>query len=143
MKKINFIPWESKYDTGVDRIDFEHKIFLELINSFIFAIENEVNKTELTRLIIEIEKYAEFHFISEENLMHRINYPEIKEHRIEHFELLERFNIAKNSKCDFTEFYMFLKDWFVNHTIEEDSKIKDFLVKNKIDISKIYYKIKF
>lgn len=142
MNNSIIIPWQEKYETGVDRIDFEHKIFLELLNSFKFAIDRTTNKHELTRLIIEIEKYAEFHFISEENFMQRIHYPELKDHRIEHFELLEKFNIAKNSNCNFDDFYSFLKEWFIQHTFEEDIKIKKYLIMNNIDITDSFYQIK-
>jgi hemerythrin len=76
------INWSSSYNTGIERIDFEHRIFLELVNSLKKALDNSYTKIQLHRILIEIEKYAEFHFISEENFMMRIEYPDFKKHQI-------------------------------------------------------------
>lgn len=140
-KSTEIINWETKYETGIKRVDFEHKIFLELINSFKIAIDNNRPEDELVRIIIEIEKYAVFHFISEENFMNSIEYPEYKNHQIQHFDLLEKFNLAKFDKQGFPKFYDFIKEWFINHTIYEDRKIKDFIIEKNIDIEKFYYNI--
>lgn len=100
----NIIKWKPEYNTGIERIDFEHRIFLELVNSFKYAIDKNRPNEELVRILTEIEKYAEFHFISEENCMFLINYPVLKEHQIQHFELLERLNLAKYEKQDSQNF---------------------------------------
>ena len=136
--KIN---WNSSYNIGIERIDFEHRIFLELVNSFKKAIESSYSKSQLLRLLMEIEKYAEFHFISEENLMMRIEYPDFNRHQIMHFELLEQFNLAKYDELGLENFYLFIKDWFINHTILEDIKIKKFIVDGNINIDEVHYNL--
>jgi len=136
------IKWHTDFETGISRIDFEHKIFLELVNSFSHAINKKRSDSELYRIITEIEKYAEFHFISEENVMRRIDYPYFKEHQIEHFELLDKFNLAKFKNCNFMEFYNFLKEWFILHTTETDITLKKYIVENNIKLEDFYYDIK-
>ena len=139
-KKDRFI-WNYDFETGIKRIDFEHQVFLELINSFKIAFENGQKKFELDSIVRELEKYAEFHFISEENFMRRINYPEFNEHQSRHFDLLEEFNIAKHNETDYLKFIEFLYSWFVNHTIGEDGKIKNFVDENQIDFEQYHYNI--
>jgi hemerythrin len=133
--------WSKQYETGIKRIDFEHVVFLELINSLRYGIESKMDSSELEGIITEIEKYAEFHFISEENFMLRIQYPDFKVHQNEHFELLEQFNLTKHCLVDFPEFLVFLSKWFVNHTIMEDKKISNYVRRNKIDVEKYWYNL--
>lgn len=137
----NIIKWKSEFNTGIARIDFEHKIFLELVNSFKVALDNNKPNEELKRILTEIEKYAVFHFISEENCMFLINYPDFKNHQSQHFELLEQFNLAKYEKSGFLKFYLFIKDWFINHTTIEDIKLKEYITGNNINIDNIHYNI--
>ncbi|MDX8340426.1 hemerythrin family protein [Draconibacterium sp. IB214405] len=137
----DIIKWREEFNTGIHRIDLEHRIFLELMNSFKFALNTERPKGELLRILTEIEKYAVFHFISEENCMSMIDYPELKDHQIHHFELLEQLNLVKYGEHEFSKFYDFLKDWFINHTVSEDMKLKEFVSENNIDINRIRYNI--
>lgn len=140
-KPDGMITWESKFNTGIERIDLEHRIFLELVNSFKIAVDKNRPNEELVRILTEIEAYSVFHFTSEENCMYFNNYPDYKKHQILHFELLEQFNFAKYEKLDYSKFYEFLKDWFINHTISEDIKIKEYFDKNNIDINNNFYNI--
>jgi hemerythrin len=144
MKKkpeAELINWEKKFNTGIYRIDFEHKIFLELVNSLQFAMDEGKSEEELYRIITELEKYAVFHFISEENLMLSLQYPEYKFHQALHFDLLEQFNIVKHDHLDFHRFHAFLRDWFINHTVEEDIKIRQYMVSQQMDLNDHFYKI--
>lgn len=144
MKKINpsgIISWESKFNTGIERIDFEHRIFLELVNSFKTALDRTHNREDLVRILTEIETYAVFHFTSEENCMYFTGYPDYKNHQILHFDLLEEFNLAKYEKLDFSKFYDFIKDWFINHTIYEDMKFKEYIKENNLNIDNKCYNI--
>lgn len=140
-KSSGVISWESKFNIGIERIDFEHRIFLELVNSYKISLDKNRPNEELVRILNEIETYAIFHFTSEENCMHAINYPDYKKHQILHFDLLEHFNLAKYEKLGFLKFYEFLKDWFINHTVNEDMKFKEYISKNNIDIDNNRYNI--
>jgi len=82
------LKWDDKYEVGHDRIDTEHRIFLELIVDFQQAIELNLAKAKKLRILKEIEKYAEFHFVSEENIMTDISYPDLEHHAKLHAHLL-------------------------------------------------------
>lgn len=77
---IDKIIWSSEWclDNGI--IDEQHKQIVEMLNRI---SENKININELIRLLIE---YSSNHFIDEEVLMIKNNYPEekYKEHRYEH-----------------------------------------------------------
>jgi hemerythrin len=122
------LEWQSDFETGNVDVDLQHRYFLDLINRIRknFKEANDVAYKE--KLIIELKKYADFHFTSEENIATSHNLPEvISSHHQRHLELLEEFNhhaedLSKGLKT-VDEFLGFLTDWFVGHTIYEDQKL--------------------
>lgn len=125
------IKWDDHYLIGVQRIDFEHHIFLDLVNDFNEARLQDENIETLSNILEEIVLYAKFHFKSEENMMQKINYPELAEHKKLHYQLIDElgmkvFGIQTKlySPQDVEEF---LFHWFVNHVTHEDSKISAFI----------------
>jgi len=76
------LKWDHRYELGNERIDAEHRIFLGLIVDFHDAAIQGASKDKLIRILNEISKYAEFHFVSEENIMTEYHYPEQKYHAL-------------------------------------------------------------
>ena len=121
------LDWNSSYQTGVELIDLQHHYFLDLIH----RMESELCCTDdphyIMNLLTELVKYAQFHFVSEENFMYKIGYPELKNHRQQHFTLLDQLNgklgLFKESLLPAEDVIDFLKQWFVEHTLKEDMKI--------------------
>ena len=87
------LEWQSDFETGNEYVDLQHRYFLDLINRIRknFKEANDVAYKE--KLIIELKKYADFHFTSEENIATPHNLPEdISRHHQRHLELLEEFD---------------------------------------------------
>ena len=86
--------WKSQYDVGLELIDVEHKNLIACINKLIIA--QNLDQFIVLKLADEVIAYAEFHFLSEENLMYLTRYPDLKAHEEIHQELLKNFtNIGK------------------------------------------------
>lgn len=121
------LKWDHKYELGHERIDSEHRIFLGLIVSFQEAATQGASKEKLVRILNEISKYAEFHFVSEENIMVDYSYPEREHHAQLHNTLLAQINdklyLLKRDKIDSNEVFEFLFQWFALHTTIEDKKL--------------------
>lgn len=133
---MSAIEWKKKYEIGHPRIDFEHQIFVDLVSRIFDAVNETGDEEYLQRLIYELRKYTEFHFVSEENIMYLARYPNYDLHVESHRELLERFS-QKKMEMDLgektiEEFLRFLMDWFVNHTLSEDRKLANFVEGKKI-----------
>jgi hemerythrin len=118
--------WKQKYETGHARIDFEHRVFLDLIDQFASEAANSEPSRRLVRLCAELYKYADFHFFSEEGLMEDAGYAGLTQHHKLHAELLSslRTFIESVSLDHFMVNQMvdFLITWFVTHTTSEDVK---------------------
>ncbi|MCW8854729.1 MAG: bacteriohemerythrin [Gammaproteobacteria bacterium] len=129
------VKWDKKYEIGHDRIDFEHQIFVDLVSRLDDAVHIHGDKDYIQRLLNELLAYTKFHFISEENIMISNNYPDYDEHRRHHMDLLERYNqnmmrILLDEE-DMDDFIIFLKEWFIKHTVLEDKKIAKFIQKKQ------------
>jgi hemerythrin len=125
------IEWKKEYEVGNLEIDAEHKVFVKIIQKIQHAIEGQAEKKYLERLVLELLKYAEFHFCSEENVMLEIGYPEILDHKEKHEKLLAElrnlifaFGFDKHETHELVDF---LIGWFMNHTIEEDKKLSNYV----------------
>jgi len=125
------IKWKKKYEIGHERIDLEHQIFVDLIAKIDDSVKFGEDKNYVARLLNELRAYTVFHFISEENIMYLINYPDYEAHKQLHIKLLDDYS-QKIGAIDLDEhkiedFIIFLKDWFINHTLCEDKKIASFI----------------
>lgn len=122
------IQWDKKFELGHEKIDFEHRIFLDLIRT---ASHLGQDKQRANRILNEIKKYAEFHFISEENVMLDANYPDYTQHKAEHNQLLAQLNDMifqhHRSQIPTEELVDFLFQWFALHTTQVDSKLTLFI----------------
>ena len=125
------LDWNSSFEVGHERIDFEHQIFLGLIKKL--AETEKSSEDTFARYLIELRKYAEFHFVSEENIMLDCDYPDYEIHHSHHIDLLQKFddnyNRYKKQGLEEGEFVAFLYEWFVHHTVIEDLRLSEY-VKN-------------
>lgn len=125
------IPWEKKFELGRPRIDSEHQVFLDLIRNVSEASERQEPKDWCLRLLREVEKFVDFHFFSEENLMLKTGYPDYLDHQQKHVELMEslreRVEAYAHDRINLEAVVVFLFDWFVMHTSQTDKKLGKFL----------------
>lgn len=128
---MSSIEWKDIYCLGNDEIDFEHKIFVKIIQKIDKAVTERCSMQTLSRLLLELKKYADFHFQSEENFMMEIDYPDIVAHKSEHEKLLSQLQLTilrveiGDLKPDVIA--DFLIEWFKNHTIIVDKKLVEFI----------------
>ena len=119
--------WQLDFETGNEFVDLQHRYFIDLINRVGTNFKNTDDLAHKDKLIVELRKYAEFHFTSEENIATSCNLPGVSSHHQRHLELLEEFNhhaadLDKGSKTA-DEFLEFLTDWLIGHTVYEDKKL--------------------
>ncbi len=126
------IEWQRKFEVGHYKIDSEHKIFVSIVNK-IFSSHKKGNKQLVELTFIELLKYAEFHFCSEEVVMFENKYPDLLHHKKDHENLLaelrNRLFSLKLNNIDIDKLEIFILDWFKNHTSINDQKLVSFLNK--------------
>lgn len=124
--------WKTEYDLGIEDIDFQHHFFLNLINRLSNELRMTTQPSRRTALIAELNAYARFHFVSEENMMSKAGYPNLGEHRQHHLDLISTLNSKeamlqlRKSDESAEDIVEFLQNWFINHTVGEDRLFADF-----------------
>jgi hemerythrin len=118
--------WVSEFEIGNEYVDSQHRYFLDLITRIGKSLKETNDNDYKRRLIVELHKYADFHFASEENIAISCGLSGIKNHHQLHIELLEDLNQyaenLDNGTKTIDEFLEFITDWFLVHTQHEDRK---------------------
>ena len=127
------LTWETKFELGVEEIDLQHRYFLGLVNRVSAELDHHYDQPYLLALFNELNAYARFHFISEENMMLKAGYPNLEAHRHHHRELIDQLNArewklrTRPSDEEASNLVAFLKQWFLSHTTREDKQFAEFL----------------
>lgn len=127
----DYYQWHAEYNTGVAKIDTQHKGFFKMLNEIYQALQNGNDKDALTRLLTGIVDYADVHFSTEEELFDKYSYPKAMEHKTSHDKFREQAKDLNKSLVDGLttvnfELLDFLDDWIVNHITNEDQLYKPF-----------------
>lgn len=130
-----YIHWEKELELGNDLIDTQHRILILLCRKLDIAIKTHETEKTVLSVMLELKKFTEFHFVSEENLMHEIGYPHVDEHALIHSDLLRQLDMALSKIGHHQEFpedlLFFLNKWLANHVIHEDMKIAEYVNNSK------------
>jgi hemerythrin len=125
------VEWHDRFLIGNPRIDFEHRIFFDLISHYGEARRAGAPTERLIRILDEVALYARFHFKSEENLMQDIGYPWLADHKEQHHQLTNELsnNLAglKIGLYATDRVEEFLMDWFIAHVTNDDARISRFI----------------
>ena len=125
------VEWDNKFEVGHERIDFEHKIFLNLIRDASQLPERQASRERVLRHLNEVKQYAVFHFTSEENIMYDLDYPDIVSHKKEHDRLLALFDNRvhqyRSEEIGLDQVVAFLFEWFALHTTQVDTKLARYI----------------
>jgi two-component system NtrC family sensor kinase len=127
---MTLFPWDSKFITGIDKIDIQHKRLFNLINRLNEGIVMEETQQVLIRALDKLVAYIYYHFDAEENFMRQNDYPEplFLEHRVKHQEFIrkiakEQLRCAINPKRISMELLNFFMDWLTDHILNADKQM--------------------
>jgi hemerythrin len=128
-----FVPWETKYDTGIEMVDRQHRHLVDLANRLFEACRDPQAdlKAGFHTALKESIAYVHKHFSDEEGLMREAAYPELAAHREQHAAFVQQI-IA--SVQDFesgkafvpNNFVRFLRDWLLEHIAISDKAFARF-----------------
>ena len=132
------ISWRDQMSLDYPPLDDEHKAFLEVINQASQDLRRH-NITGLDQMFEACYEYVRNHFSLEEDVMERINFPDIDAHVAAHQQFIQ--NIAEfrqayetaatnGKKIDVAQKAVaFLSVWFIGHIISRDKTLKPYLVR--------------
>ena len=122
--------WESKYETGNEQIDSEHKELFRLVENVV--AKSYTDPGQIKSAVDFLTNYATTHFRNEEMLMEESAYPIAHIHRKQHSDfvvavvalvkrVLNESDGAKN-RADIEEVVI---NWLVDHVLGSDKIMAD------------------
>jgi hemerythrin len=121
--------WSDDYRIGIPEIDLQHQAFFEAAHRLYDRILNCQGEHGVEDAIAFLRDYAERHFETEEDLMHRSGFPGLAAHRKLHaafFEHLDQLvydlEVCGPSQHLADRALEVVQDWLIGHIMEEDQQ---------------------
>ena len=73
-----FIEWSNELSVGIEEIDAQHKVLVDLLNQTHGAIQQRHIAQVTNDIIDQLSEYTRVHFAVEESLMRILHYPDTK-----------------------------------------------------------------
>jgi len=132
MGVFNHINWEPKFSVHVEEIDAQHRQLFAIANEIMDIYEKD--SADCYRIIEGLVEYVSVHFLTEQKVMMKTNYPDIKNHLQQHDifteKIVEILRIYKEKERKVSlDIVTFLTDWIYEHTISMDLKYAEHLLK--------------
>jgi len=125
--------WCADRSVGIDEIDDDHRRLIMFLDNLFTACFAGQGPQVLKKILGELMQYTRQHFSHEEDVMRRIGYPDLEDHRSMHAELvtelddiIEQFEISNSHELS-NKTLQFLEDWLTHHILIEDKKIGKFI----------------
>lgn len=115
------LEWHPGMSVHIDIIDEEHKKWIEFLNNLYDAIQGHGAPDVLSMTFLKIMAYTNYHFQHEEELFAPTDYPNQKEHILEHRKMQEQLStihskLRMGATDELTiELMVFIKEWLINH----------------------------
>ncbi len=124
--------WSTSLSVGIDSIDSQHKVLIDLINTLFHEMNSGNSKQAISSTLSKLIEYTGSHFAFEEDLFEKHNYEGNDAHKEIHKKLVAQVvdfqRQFESGKKDISlELMEFLKDWLIEHIKGTDKKYSSFL----------------
>lgn len=134
---MTFMPWSSELEVGIELIDEQHRWLVDKTNQLYDRLASaEPDSGEVGEVLEGLMDYTMNHFIAEEEIFHRLGYPETEAHKAQHdkftaqiMDLLQRHDSGERSGGETLDL---LADWLVHHILKVDKAYVEFFRSNGV-----------
>ena len=134
------IVWRKAMSVGNDLIDHDHHFMVNFLNTIELLLQKPDQKEMLLEVFDQLHEYSVNHFRREESIQRKIEYPKSIQHKNEHSSLLndleklqleiKQLNTVEELKKKSEDIITFLRNWLINHVLNEDMLLKPYLTKH-------------
>lgn len=124
---MSLIDWKEEYSLGVPAMDRDHRQLIAAMNQVHELAEQKADQATIDDAICELADLTAEHFAAEEQLMEKIQYPDLSRHRHIHKSMLHELGKhhsdfqAGDGAVD-PAFFRFLVHWLSAHICHIDRK---------------------
>ena len=137
------IVWSDDMSVGCKALDDDHKVLIQALNDFNFALENDEGVFVTDGIFTVLADYTNYHFAREEKVLAACGYPDLAEHKKTHaalkeqlFDCRRRFMLNPNAELE-DEISEFLHSWLQNHILVSDMDFRKTLEQSGKNIDEI------
>lgn len=133
-----FVEWTDNLSVGIEEIDAQHKLLVQLINRlYDETIVHQPDAQVLDNILNQLVEYTVIHFAVEESLFRIFDYPAAETHTHHHDDLKNQVlalqkKVRSGEASVNTELLLFLKGWLQHHILEEDKLYSPFLIEQGV-----------
>lgn len=128
MGTFKIFPWNENFNTGVEKIDEQHRRLVELLNLLASHVFDRGELPKLNDIFDELAAYTVYHFQTEELIWHQYLQDDLleKKHQEVHQNFISKISELKakaiNTQSDkvIEEILSFLTRWLASHILETD-----------------------
>ncbi len=124
--------WTDEYRVNVRALDEQHRKLVDMLNELDDLIRRGSDEIILRDILKRLLDYTAYHFVTEERLLERNEYPDLLRHKREHnalswqvLELRSRYEAGEGVRA--SEVRDFLTGWLKNHILSADKNYAAFL----------------
>jgi hemerythrin len=138
MDDTPFIKWDDRFSVGIKVIDDQHKELARLTNELYQGClgGDETAREYFMSIIRATVEYTKYHFSAEEEIMSKVQYPVIGEHKKAHESFIKKI---LNDVQDFQDgkkfvpinFVRYLRDWILSHIAVMDKQFGFYIAERK------------
>lgn len=128
------IEWTDELNVGIQEIDEQHKVLVNLINELYGAMIKGGTKETNGEILNRLVDYTKTHFIVEESLMRILGYEDYDAHKKRHDDFVGQLGELKRTYDQgqahiSMELMNFLKDWLSGHIMKTDKEYAPYFLK--------------
>jgi methyl-accepting chemotaxis protein/hemerythrin len=130
---MRYMVFTDKFVDGVVAIDQDHVRMIEIVNQLYRVVLETKSAEALASVFDELETYIAAHFAHEEELMARVEYPKLAEHRAGHATMTRRiadYRARLRDRYDTiiaADMLHQLKAWISGHMMTADKDVCAYL----------------
>jgi len=124
------VAWNDSMKLGNEQVDNQHYQLFEMLSDLVGSCLDGSDITNLRKTLNFLVSYTVRHFVDEEALQVKYNFPDYKRHRQLHEdfkvtvgELVQRFEDSGSTENLSNDVNKIIVRWLINHINGEDKKI--------------------
>ena len=128
----NLSEWKPEYSVGNTTLDSQHRKLLELCHR-VSHYQCDGTKSSIDNfhsILSELAFYADQHFALEEDVLHRVGFPDldqqIQDHDAYREWLTEFLFTTMDGKVDKSALQEYLEQWWIGHILDSDMQYSDY-----------------
>lgn len=125
---MTYLTWSEDLAVGNNLIDGDHRKLIDMANRLHEVMQEGRGKDVLGKVLNNLIVYTQEHFKREEELMRKLRFDGLDDHKHEHEKLLEQVldmqqKFERGAVSLSIQMLHFLRDWLIDHIGESDKKL--------------------